>query len=71
MSGSLSGRVAAVTGGARGIGDAIAARLLAEGAEVFALDKMIRQSRAKASPISHPAQTSGRFSLQMICRRGA
>jgi NAD(P)-dependent dehydrogenase (short-subunit alcohol dehydrogenase family) len=40
MSDSLSGRVAAVTGGARGIGDAIAARLLADGARVFALDKI-------------------------------
>ncbi len=40
MSQSLSGRVAAVTGAARGIGDAIAARLLADGANVFALDKM-------------------------------
>jgi NAD(P)-dependent dehydrogenase (short-subunit alcohol dehydrogenase family) len=40
MSNSLSGRVAAVTGGARGIGDAIAARLLADGARVFALDRI-------------------------------
>ena len=40
MSQSLSGRVAAVTGGARGIGDAIAARLMADGAKIFSLDKM-------------------------------
>ncbi len=40
MSNSLSGRVAAVTGGGRGIGDAIAARLLTDGAKVFALDKI-------------------------------
>jgi NAD(P)-dependent dehydrogenase (short-subunit alcohol dehydrogenase family) len=39
MSKSLSGKVAAVTGGARGIGDTIAARLLADGARLFALDK--------------------------------
>ena len=39
MSKSLSGRVAAVTGAAQGIGDAIAARLLGEGARVFSLDK--------------------------------
>lgn len=37
---SLSGQVAAVTGGARGIGDGIAARLLRDGARVFALDKL-------------------------------
>jgi NAD(P)-dependent dehydrogenase (short-subunit alcohol dehydrogenase family) len=37
---SLSGKVAAVTGGARGIGDGIAARLAADGARVFALDKI-------------------------------
>ncbi len=37
---SLSGRVAAVTGGARGIGEGIAARLVADGARVFSLDKL-------------------------------
>ena len=36
---SLSGRVAAITGAARGIGDAIAARLIADGATVFSLDR--------------------------------
>ena len=41
MTVSLSGGIAAVTtGGARGIGDAIATRLLCGGATVFSLDKM-------------------------------
>ena len=40
MTQSLSGRVAVVTGAARGIGDAIAARLLADGARIFSLDKI-------------------------------
>ena len=37
---SLSGKIAVVTGGARGIGDGIAARLVRDGARVFALDKI-------------------------------
>lgn len=40
MSESLAGRSAVVTGAARGIGDAIAERLLADGAKVFSLDKV-------------------------------
>lgn len=38
---SLSGKVAAVTGGARGIGEGIVARLVADGARVFSLDKLV------------------------------
>ena len=38
MVGELSGKVAAVTGAARGIGDAIVLRLIEEGARVFSLD---------------------------------
>jgi NAD(P)-dependent dehydrogenase (short-subunit alcohol dehydrogenase family) len=37
---SLSGQVAAVTGGARGIGDGIVARLGRDGARVYAMDKL-------------------------------
>jgi NAD(P)-dependent dehydrogenase (short-subunit alcohol dehydrogenase family) len=38
MPGEFSGKVAAITGAARGIGDAVAQRLVAEGARVFSLD---------------------------------
>ncbi len=38
MAGEFSGKVAAITGAGRGIGDAIAVRLLEEGAKVFSLD---------------------------------
>lgn len=47
----LSGRRAIVTGGARGIGAAIAARLASAGAEVAVLDVLEAQGRAHASCI--------------------
>ena len=47
MAGTLAGRVAVVTGGAQGIGQAIAARLAGAGATVFIAD--IRADRAAAA----------------------
>lgn len=39
MTQSLGGKVVVITGAARGIGDTIAGRLMADGAAIFALDK--------------------------------
>jgi NAD(P)-dependent dehydrogenase (short-subunit alcohol dehydrogenase family) len=47
MAHSLAGRVAVVSGAARGIGDAIAERLLADGARVFSLDKIAAEEPRK------------------------
>jgi hypothetical protein len=54
MSKSLAARSAVATGAARGIGDAIAERLLADGANVFSLDKVAAADRARASSIWKP-----------------
>ncbi|GAA4379282.1 SDR family NAD(P)-dependent oxidoreductase [Agromyces bauzanensis] len=47
----LAGRRAIVTGGARGIGAAIAARLASEGASVAVLDVLEEPGRAQAERI--------------------
>ena len=52
--GRLDGRVAIVTGGARGIGQAIAAAYAAEGARVFIVDRNGPAAAATAASIRGP-----------------
>lgn len=63
---SLSGQVAAVSGGARGIGDGIAARLAQDGARVFALDKISPEDRREGvayleTDVTSPESVSAAF----------
>ncbi|MBI2213223.1 MAG: SDR family oxidoreductase [Acidobacteria bacterium] len=70
----LEGRVAAVTGGAGGIGTAIAARLAADGARVFSLDVApaesaasipcdLREESSVSTAFARLVQTAGRLDL--------
>jgi D-sorbitol dehydrogenase (acceptor) len=51
----LEGKVAVITGGARGIGAAIAARYAAEGAQVVVADLLADDAAATAKAIGHKA----------------
>lgn len=56
---SVSGRIAVVTGGSRGIGAMIARGLVADGAEVIITSRKVEQCRATAHQINSEAETLG------------
>jgi 3-oxoacyl-[acyl-carrier protein] reductase len=56
MTGRLKGRTALVFGAARGIGEGIAARFVAEGAKVLVADQEASASRATADRLGRAAR---------------
>jgi NAD(P)-dependent dehydrogenase (short-subunit alcohol dehydrogenase family) len=56
----LAGQVAIVTGSARGIGRAIAARFVRDGAAVFIADRDVGAARATADALTEGATSGGR-----------
>ena len=67
----LEGKVALVTGSARGIGKAICARLAAEGARIAVLDLRLEDAQANDQNLSHRLIRKGdcnRISRNHSCR---
>lgn len=65
MSGQLSGRCALVTGGARGIGAAVAKALADAGASVMIADILEERGRETAAGLSRPGAKSGFVKLDV------
>ncbi len=64
MARRLDGRVAIVTGTARGIGRAIAGAFVREGARVVGVDVLVDAGRATADELSRDAVGSGSFAFE-------
>jgi 3-oxoacyl-[acyl-carrier protein] reductase len=69
MTGRVEGRVAIVIGGARGIGAAIALRLIEEGARVVIADTLEAEGRATAERLSPPSEAA--FICTDVSRKGS
>ena len=65
MSGQLSGRSALVTGGARGIGAAVATALANAGASVMIADILVERGRETAAALSQSGARSGFVKLDV------